>query len=228
MAKKKAPVQEDRIEAIEETLSRTEQYIEENQKTLIIIIAVIVIIIGGYWSFKNFYLAPQEIEAQKEMYHAQYFFEKDSFNLALNGNGEYLGFVDLANDYSLTNAGNLSKYYAGICNLQLGDFESAIDYLSDFSSDDRLVSTIALGALGDAHLELEQYDKAIKSYKKAANNDKNELTAPHYLLKAGIASELSNNYDEALAFYTEIKDNFSSSQQARDIKKYIARVEAKK
>ncbi|MBK8805948.1 MAG: hypothetical protein IPO21_04555 [Bacteroidales bacterium] len=81
-----------------------------------VITAVLVFIIGGYWAFKSFYIAPKEIEAQKEMYIAQYYFEKDSFALALNGDGQYLGFSEIAADYGLTKSGNLSSYYAGLCN----------------------------------------------------------------------------------------------------------------
>ena len=120
----------------EQTLSKTAQYIEDNQKSLMVIVGAIIIIIGIYLSFSNFYLAPLEKEAHSDMYMAEIYFEKDSFSLALNGDGQFLGFLDIADEYSLTKAGNLANYYAGLCYLHTAQYEDAIEYLSDFSSKD--------------------------------------------------------------------------------------------
>ena len=64
------------------------------------------------------------------------YFQKDSFNLALNGDGQYLGFIDVADEYSWTKTGKLANYYAGLCYLHLDEYVNAIEYLEDFSSDD--------------------------------------------------------------------------------------------
>ena len=50
---------------------------------------------------------------------AEIYFEKDSFNLALNGDLNSAGFIDIADDYSSTKTGKLANYYAGICYLNL-------------------------------------------------------------------------------------------------------------
>ena len=208
---------------IEETLSRTEQYIEDNQKSLIVIVGAIIAIIAIYLSFTNFYLEPLEQEAHADMYIAEMYFEKDSFNLALNGDGQFLGFLDVADEYSLTNAGNLANYYAGLCYLHTAQYEDAIEYLSDFSSDDIILSTLALGCIGDAYLELEDRNKALKYYEKAADNASNDFTTPRYLMKQANVLEMDGDYMAALEIYNQIKEGYSKSQIAQDIDKYIVR-----
>ena len=208
---------------IEETLSRTEQYIEDNQKSLVVIVGVIIAIIAIYLSFTNFYLEPLEQEAHADMYMAEMYFEKDSFNLALNGDGQFLGFLDVANEYSLTNVGNLANYYAGLCYLHTEQYEDAIEYLSDFSSDDIILSTLALGCIGDAYLELKENSKALKYYEKAAENNDNEFTTPRYLMKQANVLEMGEEFKEALKIYNQIKEDYSKSQIAQDIDKYIVR-----
>ena len=202
---------------IEETLSRTEQYIEDNQKSLVVIVGGIIVIIALYLSFTNFYLEPLEEEAHADMYMAEMYFEKDSFNLALNGDGQFLGFLDIADEYSLTNAGNLANYYAGLCYLHTEQYEDAIEYLSNFSSDDIILSTLALGCIGDAYLELEENSKALKYYEKAAENNDNEFTTPRYLMKQANILEMNEEFEDALEIYNQIKEDYSKSQIAQDI-----------
>jgi tetratricopeptide (TPR) repeat protein len=208
---------------IEETLTKTEQYIEDNQKSLTVIVGAIVAIVAIYLGFTNFYLEPLEQEAHADMYMAEIYFEKDSFNLALNGDGQYLGFLDIADEYSLTNTGNLANYYAGLCYLHTAQFEDAIEYLSDFSSDDIILSTLALGCIGDAYLELEDNSSALKYYEKAADNASNDFTTPRYLMKQAIVLEMDEEYEDALEMYNQIKEDYSKSQIAQDIDKYIVR-----
>ena len=208
---------------IEETLSRTEQYIEDNQRSLVIIVVAIVAIIAIYLSFVNFYLKPLEKEAHDDMYMAEMYFEKDSFNLALNGDGQFLGFLDVSNEYNLTNAGNLANYYAGLCYLHTAQYEEAIEYLSNFSSDDIILSTLAFGCIGDAYLELEENSKALKYYEKAVENNDNEFTTPRYLMKQANILEMGEEFEEALEIYNQIKEDYSKSKIAQDIDKYIVR-----
>ncbi len=227
MSKKKQP-DSGGIENIEEALTRTEQYIEDNQKSLMIIVGAIVLVVGGYLSYQRFYLKPQEAEAQSQMYVAEQYFEQDSFNLALEGDGNYPGFLEIIDDYNFTESANLSNYYAGISYLKLGDYENAIDYLKQFDGDDKVVATIALGSIGDAYVELGDIEKAITYYKKAANRNDNDLVSPIYFKKAGLAHEELNEYDKAINAYKKIKKNFPNSDEGREIDKYIAAAEAKK
>ena len=222
---KKPNKSEDQFVQVEEALTRTEQFVEDNQKNITrgitIIVAVIALIIG----VKKLYLEPLQESAQTDMYMAELYFQKDSFNIALNGDGQYLGFIDIADEYSLTKSGKLANYYAGLCYLNLGDFDNAIDYLQDFSSDDIILSSLALGCIGDAYMELGNINKALGYYKDAANNNINSFTTPKYLFKQAMIYELEGDYSDALDIYNTIKDDYSDSREASQIEKYISRAQ---
>lgn len=222
---KKDNKKEMQFEEVGEAISKTEQFIENNQQKIIkvtgIIFAAIILVIG----IKNFYLKPLENEAQSEMFMAELYFQKDSFNLALNGDGEYLGFLDISNDFSLTKSGNLANYYAGLCFLHLADYENAINYLKDFSSNDIIISSLALGCIGDAYVELGDNEKALKYYKNAVNNSDNQFTSPRYLFKQAMIYESQQEYSKALKIYNLIKDEYKNSNEANGIEKYISRAE---
>jgi len=222
---KKTNKTEDQFAQVEGALTKTEQYIEDNQKNLIRIVLVIVGVIALVIGFQNLYIEPLEKEAQTDMYMAELYFQKDSFNLALNGDGQYLGFVDVADEYSWTKVGDLANYYAGLCYLHLGEYESAIEYLEDFSSDDIVLSTLALGCIGDAYMELGDTDNALNSYEDATHNSDNEFTKPIYMLKQAMIHEQNGDYDDALEIYNDIKLNFKTSREANGIERYISRAE---
>ena len=221
---KKIDKTEERIEAVEEAFGKTEQFIEKNQKIILIVVGAIILIVLGYFGFKRLYLTPREKEAQSQMFMAEKYFETDSVTKALKGDGNYLGFLDIIDQYKFTKSANLSHYYAGICYLKKGEFQNAIDQLNDFSSGDELVAPMAIGAMGDAYMELNNTDKAIDYYLKAADKRKNDLTSPAFLMKAGMAYELEGKNDLALKIYLRIKTEFARSSEGRDIDKYIARL----
>jgi tetratricopeptide (TPR) repeat protein len=224
MSKKKISDQ-DQFESVENALSKTEHYIEENQKSLTIIILAIIIIVGGYLGYKKFIVAPKEKEASAQMWMAEQYFAKDSFNLALKGDGNDLGFLSIIEDYSITKSANLAHYYSGICYLHMGDYKNAIEYLKKFESKDKMIAPIALGSIGDAYMELGEIDEALSFYKKAANNFTNNFTTPLYLQKAGFAFEQLGKYTEALEVYKRIESEFPNSTEGRQIEKFIAQVE---
>ena len=214
---------EDNFENFEQALSRTEQYIEKNQKKLTYIAIAIILVATAIFAYQKYYRAPMEMNAQTDMFQAQRYFEVDSFNLAINGDGNYDGFLDIIDNYGSTEAGNLSNYYVGISYLHLGEYQNAINYLEDFSSDDFLLSTLAKAAIGDAYMELGDNKKAAANYMAASASNTNNFTTPIYLQKAGIAYEMTGNYKDALAAYETIEKDFGKSSEARDIEKYITR-----
>lgn len=228
MAKKKVNKTEEQFAAVEETLTRTEQWVENNQKQLSTFVFGVVVLIALYLAYDKFYVQSVNEEAQTELFVAVEYFEKDSFNLALNGVNDNLGLLDIIDDYGSTDAGNLANYYAGISYLRTGDNESAIEYLSDFSSDDEIISSVCYGSLGDAYMNIDEVDDAINYWTKAAFNSENEFTAPIYLKRAAMALEQEEKFSKAVEYYTLIKTNYSTSDEARDIEKYINRAELRK
>ncbi len=226
MAKKKTTIDHG-FENVENVLTRTERYIEENQKSLTIIVIAIAVIIAGYLGYKKLYLGPTEIEAQSEMYVAEKYFEADSFRLALEGDGSYLGFIDIIDEYGITKCANLAKYYAGICYFKLGEYEEAIESLKKFDSDDIFAASVALGAIGDAYIELGELEEGLEFYLKAAARKKNDFTSAVFLKKAGLVYEELGEYKKALELYEKIETQFPKSEESRDIEKYITGVKLK-
>ena len=220
---KKVNKTDQQLANVEQALSKTEQFIETNQKKITYVVGAVVAVIALYFGYQNMYLAPLEEDAQTEMFMAELYFQKDSFSLALNGDEQYEGFLSIADDYGLTKAGNLANYYAGLCYLNLGEFENAIDYFSDFSSDDIILSSLALGCIGDCYAELDDIDTALDFYKKASKNSDNGFRTPRYLMKQARILESQEDYDAANDLYVRIKDNYTESIEAQNIEKYISR-----
>lgn len=211
------------ISNVEQTLTRTEQYLEDNYKTLLIGLGIIVVVVGLIWLGK-FFLSKRNDEAQSQIYQAEKYLEMDSLKLALNGDGNYLGFIDIADNYKFTKTGNLANYGAGICYLHLGDYQSAIDYLNKYSKKDKVIGSLALGATGDAYVELGDIEKGIAKYLEAAEFADNAFNSPLFLMKAGELYELSGKFTDALTVYEKIKDKYPESTEGSSIEKYIARV----
>ncbi|MCD6332225.1 MAG: tetratricopeptide repeat protein [Bacteroidales bacterium] len=228
MSKTKKDKKDDNLEVVEQALTRSERFIEENQKMITIVVIVILVIVGSWLGFKRFIISPREKEAQSQMFAAEQYFEKDSFNLALNGDGNYLGFLDIMQEYKTTKSANLAQYYSGISYLRLGQFKEALTYLRKFRGKDELVGSIALGAQGDANLQLGNRDEAISAYLKAARKSDNSFTTPIYLFKAAGLIEDSGDFTKAIDLYKEIKEKYPNSNEGRMMDKYIARAENKR
>jgi tetratricopeptide (TPR) repeat protein len=224
---KKKTAQEDNLQELESALKRTEQFIEDNQKKITYVVGGIIVLVAAFLAFNKFYLQPKEEEALTQMFMAENYFEKDSFNLAINGDGNYLGFLDIIDDYGLTKSANRAKYYVGISYLHLGQYEDAVDYLKKFKTDDLLLGPLKAGAIGDAMLELGKSEDALSQYKKAYSETDNELTTPVYKMKAAKLLESMNKLDEALKLYEEIKKDYPESAEGSTIDRYIARVKIK-
>jgi len=228
MAKKQKEVQGDKnLGNIESALSRTELFIEDNQKMLtnilLGILAVALLVIAG----NRYILKPKSMEAAASMYMAERYFERDSFNLALNGYGTFPGFLDIMDEYSITKSAKLARYYAGICYKELGEYESAVDYLSKFRTRDMMVGAAASSSLGDAYTGLGDFSRAVKTYLDAASKYENSFTTPILLKKAGIVYEEQGDLQKALEVYERIGKEYPDSAEGREMKKYIGRVEAR-
>ncbi len=214
---------------LDQSASRTEEWVATNQKYILGVIGVIAVGVLGYLAYFQFVQKPKETDATNELLYPQRYFEqalnstteKDSlFNLALNGADGKYGFLDIISEYSGTKAANLASYSAGMAYLSMGKYQEAIDHLEDFSSDDVMLGPLAKGGIGDAFMQLGQAGEALGYYEKAMAG-KNDYTTPRFLYKAGItALELKNN-DKALQYFKRIKDEFSASDEARTIDAFI-------
>ena len=211
------------IENVEQTLTKTEQFLEQNYKPLLYVLVAAVVLVGIFWLLK-LYTAKQNSEALSQMYMAEQYFGEDSLKLALYGDGNNLGFIDIADDYKRTKSGKLANFYAGAGLMHLGQFEEAISYLNKYSIDDEVLAPQAKGLIGDAKAELGDTAEAIKYYLEAADMADNSFHSPIYLMKAGMLHETEGNFAEALKLYERIRDKYAESNEGRSIDKYIARV----
>jgi tetratricopeptide (TPR) repeat protein len=211
----------------QKTVVPTGGFVRENQKSLLFIGAAIVALIAVYIAYQKLYLAPRETEAANQMYVAQEYWGKKEWDKALKGDASYPGFEKIINDYSNTKAANLAYYYAGTAYLNKGEYRKAIDNLTNFRGDDTMVAAEALGSVGDAYVELKDYEKAESYFKKAADKAGNKFLTPFYLKKLGLVYEARNDNKSALETYQKIKTDYAASAEAQNIDAYIARSEAK-
>ncbi len=211
------------IENVEQTLTKTEQFLEQNYKPLLYVLAGAVVLVGIVWLLR-LYTHKQNEEALSQMFMAEQYFGEDSLKLALYGDGNNLGFIDLAKEYKATKSGKLANFYAGATLMHLGQYEEAIEYLNKYKLDDEVIAPQAKGLLGDAKVELGDTDAGIKHYLEAADMADNSFLSPIYLMKAGMLYESNSNWTEALRLYERIQEKYPESNEGRSIDKYIARV----
>ena len=213
-------------EVLAEKISKTEEFLEKNKMMVFTIGGAIAVIIAAYF-FYNYWITNQNEAAQNEMFQAVYYYEADSLNKALEGDGNNYGFLEIIEEYSMTDAANLARYYAGASYLKKGEYISAVDYLSDYSSSDLLIQARAYSLIGDANMEMENYSEAVSLYNKAAKYNPNEYTTPGYLIKAAVAYEILEDYEAALACYSTIVEKYINASEYQTARKHKARLEGK-
>jgi len=219
------------LNTLDETASKSEQWIEQNSKPLFFTLIAIVVIVLGYMGYNKYVVEPQEREASNEIAFPRKYFDQaatagsgiDSLlNLGLEGAEGNYGFLNIADKYSGTDAGNLANYYAGISYLQMKQYDKAIEYLNKFKSDDEMLGPVSLGAIGDAFADINQLEDALNYYEKAASLKDNEFTSPLFLFKAGQAAMELKEYSKAASLFAKISEDYSSSDQGKDIDKFIS------
>ena len=215
-------IKNENAEAVVEAVSKTEQFFAKNGKLLSIICVAAVVVCAAVFCWFKFIHQPNVAEAQGQMAIAEENFRNGDYELALNGDGNVLGFVQVLDEYG-TKAGKSVKFYAGVCELQLGNCESAIKYLEAYNGKDAILAARAKACIGDAYVGLEDYKKALGYFEQAANTIDN-MYAAGYLLKAGAVAEKLGDNAKALSFYETIKDQYPQSMEAYEIDKYIGRI----
>ena len=225
MAKNNQNKQDENLENVQEALSASGQWIEKNQNALTWCVTIIVVIVCGLIALNNYVWKPKAADAQNETAKAVVYFSQNQWEQALNGDeNECIGFAEIADKYSHYQAGELAALYAGICNYKLGNYEDAAAYLKKFDADDLNVDPAAHVLLGDAYVQLDELDKAVKAYNHAIDSE-NELFAPLALKKLGIVYMEQGDNKAAKKAFEKVRDDYSQSAEAQDIDKYIAAAE---
>ena len=207
---------------VEESLSKAGLYVVKNQNAILKLVGILLIIVFLFIGYTNFYIEPLEKKASEEMYIAEFYFQNNDFDKALNGDGQFSGFISIASDYSSTDAANLANYYAAICQINLGEYENVINSLNEFSTDDVVLSALSTGLIGDANMELGNVLEALNYYVSAANDNVNSFTTPYFMMKQAGIHNNNEDYASALEIYNSIKSDYPKSTQALSIDKYIS------
>lgn len=214
----------------QEVVDKAMGYWEKNSKKVLTVTIAVIVIVGGYLGYKNLVQIPGEQKANEDLFAAENYFRKDSFNLALNGSGTTPGFLKVISKHGGSKAANLAHLYAGECYLQLGEFQKAVDQLEDFSANGaKQVEAKAEGLLGDALAELKKNEDAVAHYKKAGTLfPDDQAISSEYLFRGAMLSELTGKNDQALEMYQMIKDLYPRTEKGFIIDKYLARLGATK
>ena len=207
---------------VEESLSKVGLYVVKNQNVIMKLVGILLIIVFLFTGYTKFYIEPLEKEASEKMYIAEFYFQNNDFDKALNGDGQFSGFISVASDYISTDAANLANYYAAICQINLGEYENVINSLNEFSTDDVVLSALSTGLIGDANMELGNVSEALNYYVSAANNNVNSFTTPYFMMKQAGIHKINEDYASALEIYNSIKSDYPKSTQALSIDKYIS------
>lgn len=228
MAKNNETAQEARAaqrqEKVIEQVSKTDEFFREHKKLIYGCFIALLVIGLGVLAWQRYLLQPKKAEGMAMMYPAEANFRAEEYDLALNGDGNTLGFNQIIDDYG-AKAGKDVYLYAGICNLRLGNFDEAIGNLKKYKGKDKILSARAQACIGDAYVGLEDYSSALTWFDKAAKTSDNLFSAT-YLLKAGVVCEETGDMQKALGYYNQIKDRYPQSMEGYDIDKYISRIES--
>ena len=209
---------------IGEVISKTEAFVEKNKKILIGAIVAILVVVAAIFGIRA-YNNSRANTAEEEIFAAEQWFAMDSLQLAMKGNAMHMGFEAIADEYGSTKAGNRAKYCAGIICLRQGEYQRAIDYLESYKLKDDFTPILAKVMIGDAYYELDNVKEAVNYYEKAAKMDDNEITAPYALFKAGLGYMKLGDNAKANEVFTQIKEKYPFSTEARQIDKYIGAAE---
>ena len=221
MAKKKEQ------ETLEVAMDRTEDFFERNSKKIIAVLVALIVVAALIYGYRELIALPRVEKAAELIAEAQYRFEGEQpdFELALTGDANGAGFLDVIDQYGSTPAGNLAKHYAGICYLRMGDLDNAAAYLAKYRAvrgiPGAIVNAQNLGLQGDVAVEREDYAQALRFYDKAVKASDNPLTAPLYLRKAGLAAKAMGDAALSTAYYQRILDSYPATAEAREAEKLI-------
>lgn len=222
MAKKDFKKEDQNLENVQEALTTNAMWIEKNQKVITWVVVAVVAVVLGIMAVNQYVIKPKAAEADNENAKAVAYFMQGDYEKALNGDdAECIGFEQIAQDYKMYQAGKLAALYAGICYYQTGEYEEAAKYLKKFSADDLTIDPAAKQLLGDAYVQMQEYDKAVKAFEAAAKSG-NDLIAPMSLKKAGLVYLEMGNKKAAHKAFSAVKADYPMSNEAQDIEKYIA------
>jgi len=204
---------------------KAQEFFYEN-RTLVYGVAagliVVLLAIAGYAWLQS----QKAVEAQEQLGGIVTVYEKGEYRAALDGTGEHLGLLAIADEYGGTDAGNLARFYAADALFRLGEYDQALEFFQAYDKGEDIVGASALAGEATIHEIKGDHALAGNLYRQAAGQFENEMTSPQYLMAAGRAYEQAGQYDNAGTAYQTIQDSYPESTEAQNIDFYLARVRA--
>ena len=215
---------EEAIFAVDTYIKKATDFYEEKKKVINVSSIAFLAVLALVLAYFLYYVPKKQKESEVAIFKAERYFGMDSLQLALNGDGVYSGLLAVIDEYGNTKAGNRAKFMVGICYLKSGQYDDAIHYLKKFKSSDKLLSVQVLGSLGDAYMEKNDMDNAVKYYKKAVSKNPNDQITPVYLQRLGWLYEMQGNWKEALSCFETLQQEYPYPQwsESMDAEKRIA------
>jgi tetratricopeptide (TPR) repeat protein len=214
---------------IESFKDSTMDKFEKNKNVIYGSVAIFLALAVGLYYYFGVHKPAKIKEASEAIMAAQFAFERDSFQLALQGRDiagqeKIIGFLDVIDNYGGTPSANIAQYGAGISLLHLGKYDEAITHLQSYSGNDGLTQAMAYGAIGDAKSELNQIDEALSFYLKAAGYQPNAATSPYYLRKSALLCELQGKAADAKKYIEQAIKDFPEAATKLNLENDLVRI----
>ncbi|SMO62183.1 tetratricopeptide repeat protein [Fodinibius sediminis] len=197
-----------------ETFSKAQSFYDNNKTTVIGGVLAVVLAIGGLVGY-YYYSENQEEKAQQLMADASTYYMNGDYEKALRGSDTdfTVGFEQIINNYSGTEAGNLAHYYASVSEYNLGNVEQAISYIEEYEVPEGILGVGPISFQAVLMTDAGNHQKAAELYVKAAEWDKNDSTTPYNYLEAANAYYDAGNNEEARKYAQLVVEQYSNSSQ---------------
>ena len=210
----------------DEVIAKAKDFWTKNSKAILGVCGAVIVLGGGWLVYKHFFKAPKEEKAHEAIFKAEEYYRMDSINLALNGDGQNMGFLRVISKFGGTEAANLARYYAGSCYIKLDDNANAVKQLEKFSTSSKPVQARAYKLLGDAYADMGKNSDALSYYKKAAHHFETDKASSSeaLFLAAYLADRVIKDSKEAVALYKELKEKYPYTPYGAQADNYLAQL----
>ncbi len=218
----------EQVQENENFVTKILSFFNKYQNIIYGVIIGILVIVLAILAFNRFYLQKKNAEASAQIVQPIHWFvqgDTASLKLALEGDDENDGFLDIASGYKITHTANTANYYAGLTYLKLGQKDEALEYLKKFKKKEDVLWYACQATIGDLYDEQGDEAKAISYYEKAVKGEDPYFT-PIALFKLGQMYERKGDWKKASDAYQTIEKNFYEEYNKMSIAQYAERAKA--
>ncbi|MDZ7694079.1 MAG: tetratricopeptide repeat protein [Balneolaceae bacterium] len=222
MAKRRMTQEELEQDPFVDSMEKVQVFYEEYKNSVIGGAIALLLIIGGGIGY-YYYSQSQERQAQQLMGQAETVFLQGNYQNALKGSDEdfTVGFEQIINNYGGTDAANLARYYAAVCEYNLGNTEAALQYMNEYEVPEGILGVSTLSFKGVLHTELGQHEQAAQTYAQASEWDVNDSTTPYNQLEAANAYHDAGNTAQAREYASNVVNDYPNSPQVPEAKRLL-------